>query len=123
MAPERVVDAFVAALPDGAGRRLAPGEWGLTLEAGAAGSWPLDIGVRLADGLLRIQAFAVPASDAPADADVLHWNRQTRLVRFSRTRSGDIWVQADLPAELVDEAQLDRLLGLVAEAARAARSG
>ena len=103
------MDAFVAALPDGAGRRLATGA-GMML-------------YHLADGLLRIQAFAVPAADAPADADVLHWNRHTRLVRFARTRSGDIWVQADLPAELVDETQLDRLLGLVAEAARAARSG
>src|SRR5205085_8055182 len=74
MAPERVVDAFVAALPDGAGRRLATGEWGVTLEPGAAGAWPLDIGLPLADGLLCIQAFAVPAAAAPADADVLHWN-------------------------------------------------
>jgi hypothetical protein len=122
MPVERVVDAFVAALPDGAGRRLADGEWGLTLEKGAAGGWPLDIGIRLADGLLRIQAFAVQADAAPADADVLHWNRTTLVVRFARTRSGDVWVQADLPAELVDEQQLDRLLGLVAEAARAARS-
>jgi len=121
MPVERVVDAFVAALPDEAGRRLASGEWGLTLEAGAAGAWPLDIGLRLADGLLRVQAFAIPAADAPADEDLLHWNRHTRLVRFSRTRSGDVWVQADLPAEAVDDAQLDRLLGLVVEAARAAR--
>jgi Putative bacterial sensory transduction regulator len=121
MPVERVVDAFVAALPDGSGRRLAAGEWGVTLEPGAAGSWPLDIGIRVADGLLRIQAFAVPAANAPADADVLHWNRTTRLVRFARTRSGDVWVQADLPAELVDEPQLDRLLGLVAEAAANAR--
>ena len=121
MPVERVVDAFVAALPDGAGRRLADGEWGLTLEQGAAGDWPLDVGLRLSDGLLRIQAFALPAAHAPADEDVLHWNRTTRIVRFARTRSGDVWVQADLPAELVDEKQLDRLLGLVAEAARAAR--
>ena len=121
MPVERLVDAFVAALDDGAGRRLADGEWGVTLPAGTAGDWPLDIGIRLADGLLRIQGFAVPAEHAPADSDVLHWNRTTRLVRFSRTRSGDVWVQADLPAELVDERQLDRLLGLLAEAARAAR--
>ena len=121
MPVERVVDAFVAALADGAGRRVADGEWGLTLEPTAVGDWPLDIGIRLADGLLRVQAFAIPAANAPADADVLHWNRTTRLVRFARTRSGDVWVQADLPAEVVDERQLDRLLGLVVEAAYAAR--
>jgi hypothetical protein len=122
MPVERVVDAFVAGLEDDAGRRLAGGEWGVTLAAGAAGDWPLDIGLRLADGLLRIQAFALPAANAPADEEVLHWNRTTRLVRFARTRSGDVWVQADLPAELVDERQLDRLLGLVVEAAANART-
>jgi hypothetical protein len=122
MPVEPVVDAFVAALADGAGRRVAAGEWGLTLQPTAAGDWPLDIGIRLADGLLRVQAFALAAASAPADADVLHWNRSTRIVRFARTRSGDVWVQADLPVELVDERQLDRLLGLVTEAAYAARS-
>jgi hypothetical protein len=99
-------------------RRLADGEWGLRVDD----TWPLDIGIRVADGLLRIQAFAVPAADAQADDEVLHWNRQTRMVRFARTRSGDIWVQADLPVELVGERQLDRLLGLVVEAAQAARA-
>ena len=121
MPVERVVDAFVAALADDAGRRVPPGEWGLTLAAGTAGEWPLDLGMRLEDGFLRIQAFAIPAEHAPADEHVLHWNRTTRLVRFARTRSGDVWVQADFPAELVDERQLDRLLGLVVEAVTAAR--
>ena len=100
-------------------RRLAEHEWGLTLED----DWPLDVGVRVADGLVRIQAFALGAASAPDDAHVLHWNRQTRMVRFARTRSGDIWVQADLPAELADATQMDRLLGLVVEAAYAARRG
>ena len=49
---------------------------------------------------------------------LLWWNRQTRMVRFGCTRSRDIWVHADLPAPAVDERALDRLLGLVAEAAR-----
>ena len=48
---------------------------------------------------------------------VLHWNRQTRMARFACTRSGDIWVQADLPAEAVSAELLDRLLGLVVEGA------
>jgi hypothetical protein len=97
-------------------RRLAEGEWGLTIPD----EHPLDIGIRVADGLVRIQAFAVPAPDAPADEDVLHWNRSTRIVRFARTRSGDLWVQADLFADDADA--IDRVLGLVVEAARSARA-
>lgn len=97
-------------------RRLADGEWGLTV----ADQHPLDIGIRLADGLVRIQAFAVPAADSPADEDVLHWNRSTRVVRFARTRSGDLWVQAELFADAAEP--IDRVLGLVVEAARSARA-
>ena len=97
-------------------RRLAEGEWGLTV----ADEHPLDIGIRVADGLVRVQAFAVPAADAPADEDALHWNRSTRVVRFARTRSGDLWVQADLLLSGADG--LDVVLGLVVEAARSARA-
>ncbi len=97
-------------------RRLADGEWGLTV----ADEHPLDIGIRVVDGMVRMQAFAVPGADAPADADVLHWNRSTRLVRFSRTRSGDLWVQADV--FLTAAESLDAALGLVVEAARSARA-
>src|SRR3954469_21088518 len=97
-------------------REVADGEWGLTV----ADEHPLDIGIRVVDGLIRIQAFAVPAADAPADDDALHWNRATRIVRFARTRSGDLWVQADLFADASEA--LDRVLGLVVEAARAARA-
>ncbi|MFL5895765.1 MAG: YbjN domain-containing protein [Thermoleophilaceae bacterium] len=103
----------------GVGARSLTGgsEWGLTVEA----EWPLDIGIRLADGLLRVQAYVLPASRALADAELLHWNRHTRLVRFGRTRDGDIWVHGDLPAAAATPDELDRLLGLVVEAARAAR--
>jgi hypothetical protein len=97
-------------------RSLAEGEWGVTV----ADEHPLDIGIRVSDGLVRIQAFAVPAADAPADEDVLHWNRATRVVRFARTRSGDLWVQADLLA--ADAGSLDAVLGLVVEASRSARA-
>jgi hypothetical protein len=99
-------------------RRLADGEWGLTI----ADEHPLDIGIRVADGLVRIQAFAVPAADAPDDADVLHWNRSSRLIRFARTRSGDVWVQADLLVSSADPESLDQVLGLVVEASRSARA-
>jgi hypothetical protein len=42
-------------------------------------------------------------------------------VRFGCSRSRDIWVQADLPAPGLDERSVDRLLGLLAEAALAVR--
>jgi hypothetical protein len=110
------IDAVSAYLNGVGARRLADGEWGLTV----ADAHPLDIGIRVVDGLVRIQAFAVPAADAPEDSDVLHWNRATRVVRFARTRSGDLWVQADVFLEAADS--LDRVLGLVVEASRSARA-
>src|SRR6476646_5190475 len=110
------IDAVSRYLESIGARSLAQGEWGVTV----ADEHPLDIGIRVAEGLVRIQAFAVPAADAPSDEDVLHWNRSTRIVRFSRTRSGDVWVQADL---LLDAAEsLDAVLGLVVEASRSARA-
>jgi hypothetical protein len=120
MAAADVVDAYVNGLPGGA-RRLADGEWGVTVGAEAAGGWPLDVGLRLADGLLRVQAFALGADDRVNPWNFLHWNRGTRMIRFACTRSGDIWVHADLPTGAVDERTLDRLLGLVVEGALAAR--
>lgn len=120
MAAADVITEYVVALP-GQTRKVAPGEWGVTLDEQHAGGWPLDLGLRLAEGLLRVQAFALPYR---ADLDlgqILHWNRQTRLVRFACTRAGDIWVQADLPAAAIDAEHVDRLLGLVVEGALAAR--
>ncbi len=120
MAAVELVDRYVSALP-GVTRRLAEGEWGVTVEAEEAAGEPLDIGVRLADGLLRAQAF-VAASDELLDPWLfLHWNRQTRLVRFGCARNGDIWIHGDLPVIALDERAVDRLLGLVAEGAQVAR--
>jgi hypothetical protein len=112
------IDAVGRYLEEVGARRLADGEWGLTI----ADKYPLDIGIRVADGLVRVQAFAVPAADAPADEDVLHWNRATRVVRFARTRAGDLWVQADLLLDSASGRSLDAVLGLVVEAARSARA-
>jgi hypothetical protein len=120
MAAVDVVDAYVAALP-GETRRLAHGEWGVTVAAEQARGWPLEVGVRVADGLLRVQAFALAASEDIDPWLLLHWNRQTRHVRFACTRSGDIWVHGDLPVAGLDEQLVDRLLGLVVEGALAAR--
>jgi hypothetical protein len=120
MAAVEVIDTYLAALP-GETRRLAHTEWGLTLRPEAAGGWPLDVGVRVADELVRVQAF-VAAADPELDyGQVLHWNRQTRLVRFACARNGDIWVHGDVPVKGLDEKTLDRLLGLVAEGAIAVR--
>ena len=86
------------------------------------GDWPFDIGLRVEDGLLRAQAMAVDAAHALEPRQFLHWNRSTRLVRFACTKSGDVWVHGDLPVACVDEQAVDRLLGLMAEAAAIARS-
>lgn len=121
MSAVSAVDAYVSGLP-GETRRLGHDEWGITLPAEQAAGWPLDVGLRIADELLRVQAFALAADDAINPWNFLHWNRGTRMVRFSCTRAGDIWVQADLPVPAVDERMVDRLLGLVVEGAVMART-
>jgi hypothetical protein len=121
MAAVDVVDEYLDALP-GETRRLGHAEWGVTIAAEQAAGWPLDMSVRIVDGILRVQAFAVGADDAVNPWNFLHWNRSTRYVRFACTRAGEIWVLGDLPAAAVDEREVDRLLGLVAEGAVAARN-
>jgi len=131
MAAVDVVDQYVSALPSG-GRRLAHAEWGITVPAESMGGHPLDVGLRIADGILRAQAVALPGAGDLDAWMLLWWNRQTRMVRFGCTRDRDVWVHADLPLcrvgspgssveWTVDERGVDRLLGLVAEAATAVR--
>ena len=120
MAAADVVQTYLDALP-GDSRCVAAGEWGVSVAAEAAGGWPLDIGLRLADGLLRAKAFAAPAQEAISPWVLLGWNRQTRFVRFGSTRDGDIWVHGDLAVSDVCEPALDRLLGLVVQGALAVR--
>ena len=116
-----VVDAYVRGLGD-RGRRVAHAEWGVTIPAEAAGGQPLDVGIRIADGMLRAKAAALPAADGVDPWMLLWWNRQTRHVRFGCTRSREVWVHGDLPVAAVEsERAVDRLLGLVAEAALAVR--
>ena len=100
---------------------LAEGEWGLTLPAESAGGWPLEIGLRISEGMLRVQAPAAEFHDGLDPWMLLWWNRQTRYARFACTRSREIWVHADLPTSAVDERMLDRMLGLVVEGAVAVR--
>jgi Putative bacterial sensory transduction regulator len=116
-----VVDTYVRTLP-GETRRLAHTEWGISISPEHAGGYPLDVGVRIADGILTAQAFALPANEHVNPWTFLHWNRGTRFARFACTSAGDIWVHGDLPVSAVDsEAAVDRLLGLVVEGALAAR--
>ncbi|MDQ3702136.1 MAG: YbjN domain-containing protein [Chloroflexota bacterium] len=120
MAAIDVVDTYVSALP-GEGRRVAHGEWGVTVASEHAAGWPLEVGLRLADGLLTARAHALTDPDGVDPWMLLWWNRSTRHARFACTQSREVWVHADLPAAAVDERELDRLLGLVVEGALAVR--
>ena len=115
-----VIDDFIEALP-GETRRLAHGEWGVRVAPDHAAGWPLDVGLRLVEGVLRVQAHALDSPDEIDPWMLLWWNRQTRYVRFACTESKEVWVHGDLPVSAIDELALDRLLGLVVEGAVTAR--
>src|SRR4051812_29234182 len=96
------------------GRRLAGGEWGLTVPD--VGGWPLAVGVRVHRGVLRAEAFVAPAG-AVDEHELLVRNRGLLLVRFAHTGSGDVWLVGEVLSEHVTEASVDRLLGLLVQAA------
>jgi len=110
------IEAYLDAL-EGETRRVAEGEWGLTLDAAG---WPLHVGVALRDGLLRAQAEVVEPERID-DHVLLHWNRSLPLVRFSHSGAGAVWVQGDLPLEAVSAKRLDGFLGLLVRVATQAR--
>lgn len=114
-----VVAGYLAAIawPAGAFRTLAPGHWGLTLDAGG---WPLDIGLAVRHGVLRAQAEVLRAG-AVADHELLHRNRRLRLVRYTHAADGTIWVEADTPEECVTEPVVDRMMGALVAAAATLR--
>jgi hypothetical protein len=114
--PADTVQRYLEGL-EGGWRRLADGEWGLSLEAAG---WPLHVGIALRDGLLRVQAEAL-APDRISDHELLHRNRNLRLVRYAHAGDGTVWVQGEVPAGAVDAALLDGLLGAVVGAAIVAR--
>src|SRR3954451_1109755 len=107
---QEVVDAVVAGA---GGRRLAPGEWGLTVAD--VGGWPLDVGVRVHRGVLRAQAFVAAAARLD-EHELLVRNRGLLLVRFAHTGSGDVWLVGELLEEHVTERSVDELLGLLVQA-------
>ena len=121
MAATDVVDEYLDSEPELRSRRLAHGEWGLSVPAETLGGYSLDVGLRIAEGLLRAQALALPDAGDLDPWMLLWWNRQTRMVRFTCTRSQDIWVHADVPVAAVDARTVDRVLGLLVEAAVAVR--
>jgi hypothetical protein len=121
MAAVDSIERYLSELPGLRPRRLAHGEWGITVPGEDLDGHPLDVGLRLANGLVRAQAVALHGADDLDPWLLLWWNRQTRLVRFGCTRSKDIWVHADVPAAGLDERGVDRLLGLIVEAAATVR--
>jgi hypothetical protein len=98
-------------------RRVAPGEWGLTVPAGA---WDLDVGLALRGGMLAVQAEVAAPGHASEHA-LLRRNRTLRIVRFSQTAAGAVYVQGELPEAAVTVAEVDRLLGLLVAAAEEVR--
>jgi hypothetical protein len=111
-----IVDRFLASL-EGDTRRVAEGEWGLSIEAAG---WPLHVGMALRDGLLHAQAQVVDAGELDEHI-LLFWNRSLPLVRFAHTSAGEVYVKGELPLCAVEPAMLDRFLGLLVRTATMAR--
>ncbi len=114
--PRETVEQYIASL-DGETRQVAYAEWGISVEAAG---WPLHVGIAIRDGFLRAQA-AVAAPGRIEPTDLLRWNRQVPLIRFSHTSAGEAWIQGDLPLSAVSAPELDRFLGLLVLAATQAR--
>jgi hypothetical protein len=98
-------------------REVAPGEWGLVLDAAG---WVLDVGVAIRGNLLRAQAAVLPAGVIDPH-QLLYWNRQAPLVCFAENRAGEVFVCGELPLESLEAETLDRFLGLLLASATRAR--
>ena len=94
-------------------RRAAAGEWGLVVCAGGS---DLHVGLALRGGLLVAQAEVLGPGVADEHA-LLRRNRALRLVRFAHTAVGAVYAQGELPEAAVTPAEVDRLLGLLVDAA------
>jgi hypothetical protein len=99
-------------------RRVAPGEWGLTVPAGG---FDLHVGLALRGGLLAAQAEVIGPGQASEHA-LLRRNRTLRLVRLAHTAAGAVHVQGEIPEAAVTAAEVDRLLGLLVAAAEEVRA-
>jgi hypothetical protein len=107
---------FMSSL-DGEVRGVAPGEWGLALEAAG---YALDVGVAIRGDLLRAQAAVLPAGMIDPH-QLLYWNRQAPLVCFAENRAGEVFVCGELPLESLSTETIDRFLGLLLASAIRAR--
>ena len=110
------VEAYLASMPGLGARRLAHTEWGIVVPGDNVGGEPIEASLRIAERLLRIQALALRGASDLDPWMLLWWNRQTRLVRFGCSQAREVWVHGDIPIVTVDEAGIDRLLGLITEA-------
>ncbi len=114
-AVERVA-RFMSSL-DSEVRVLAPGEWGLSLDAAGFG---LEIGVAIRGPLLRAEAAVLPAGVIDPH-QLLYWNRQAPLVCFAENQAGEVFVCGEIPLESLEPETLDRFLGLLLSLATRAR--
>jgi hypothetical protein len=116
---EEAVNAYLQGASPAA-RTVAPGEWGVVLDD--VGGRPLEVGLRLADGLLRAQAWVAPAGVLDPHL-LLHRNRLGVVARYAHSSAGEVHVHAELPAAAVSTSELDRMLGALVGAAETARAG
>jgi hypothetical protein len=96
---------------------VAPGEWGLVLDAAG---YVLDVGLTIRGPLLRAQAAVLP----PGLIDphqLLYWNRQAPLICFAENQAGEVFVSGEVPLQSLDAELLDRFLGLLLASATRAR--
>jgi hypothetical protein len=115
-APADLVARYVASL-DTEARQVAPGEWGVVLDAAG---YVLDVGLTIRGPLLRAQAAVLP----PGLIDphqLLYWNRQAPLVCFAQNQAGEVFVCGELALQSLDTELLDRFLGLLLASATRAR--
>ena len=111
------VDQYLQSL-EAESRRVSSTEWGLTVDAAG---WPLHIGIAWRDGLLRAQGEVLGSPDQVSEHELLFRNRGLVFVRYAHTSAGAVYVHGELPAELVSDRWLDRLLGMLVDAAVVAR--
>jgi hypothetical protein len=111
-----VVTRYVSSLEADV-REVAPGEWGLVLDAAG---YVLDVGLTIRGPLLRAQAAVLP----PGLIDphqLLYWNRQAPLICFAENQAGEVFVSGEVPLQSLDAELLDRFLGLLLASATRAR--
>jgi hypothetical protein len=114
--PAEQVESFLSSL-DAELRTVAPGEWGITLDAAG---YVLDVGIAIRGPLLRAQAAVLPAGLIDPH-QLLYWNRQAPLVCFAENRAGEVFVTGEIPLESLGNESLDRFLGLLLASATRAR--